>query len=394
MKEIKIESNKKTLFKLIIENIYKRLNTIIILLNLSLAIYLIIQNNKNKIIKKEFYNINYKEKDLVVDKDMIGLKYPEIKYKEIKSNYIDGKIFSSFLDLMKQLETKLIYLEKEINVTKLISFFTNRKLYLKENNVTYNESDIKEYHDMINWLIIHESTQLKGIASDKYLACKYVKIKLGENLCPHRIKVYDRVEDIDFEKIIKMGNVILKVTNGNDDNIFINDKMTSKDIDKIKNDITFHYNRNYPLHVPSLFHLFSKKRIVLEKMFIPITDLYEFKFLLVNRDLKLIIIRWNENEKMKAKIIDKNYNYINNESKMNWIKSRFKEDILNKMKNYAYKLSEDFKNFIRVDLYVFQDKIYLSELTFDSHAGLPVFLNIPFFHKEMKSWKRVDVDLL
>ena len=46
---------------------------------------------------------------------------------------------------------------------------------------------------------------------------------------------------------------------------------------------------------------------------------------------------------------------------------------LSELSEYAYKLSEDFKNFIRVDLYVFHKKIYLSELTFDSVNGFPFF---------------------
>ena len=55
------------------------------------------------------------------------------------------------------------------------------------------------------------------------------------------------------------------------------------------------------------------------------------------------------------------------------IVSTFGKEILDKLKDYTYKLSEDFKNFIRVDLYVFQNKIYLSELTFDSFNGLPFY---------------------
>ena len=55
--------------------------------------------------------------------------------------------------------------------------------------------------------------------------------------------------------------------------------------------------------------------------------------------------------------------------------SMFGMNVLDKLKDYAYRLSEDFKNFIRVDLYLFHKKIYLSELTFDSVHGLPFFNN-------------------
>ena len=99
---------------------------------------------------------------------------------------------------------------------------------------------------MISWLVIHKSTQLKGIASDKYLACKYAEMKLGENLCPHRIDVYDTIEEIDFEKLIKIGNVVLKVSNGCRDNIFIRNN-SPNDIEKIKQELKFHFNRDYSL---------------------------------------------------------------------------------------------------------------------------------------------------
>ena len=321
---------------------------------------------------------------------MIGLKYPDIEFKEIKSNFLEGKIISSFLNLLRQMEIKLIYLENEINVTKIISFFTARNLYLKYKNVTYDDSKIKEYHDIINWLVIHKSNQLKGIASDKYLACKYVKMKLQKNLCPHRIGVYDQVDEINFEKIIKKGNVILKISNGNGDNIFIHKNISSKEIEKIKNSTIFHFNRNYALHVPSIFHLYTKKRIILENMFLPLTDLYEFKIFLFNRKIKLINIINFIDGKKRYNLYDENFNPVKNQSEIDSPKKKFDEKILKKLKEYAFKLSEDFPNFIRVDLYIFHKKIFLSELTFDSHDGLPKFQNLKKFNEEIKKWKRID----
>ena len=53
-------------------------------------------------------------------------------------------------------------------------------------------------------------------------------------------------------------------------------------------------------------------------------------------------------------------------------------------------MSEDFPNFIRVDLYIFHNQIYLSELTFDSNSGLPYFQNAKYFNNSLIDWKRVD----
>ena len=399
---IKINNNGKNMYTLSIgdylisifnDYIIKKSHSILISINLLLTIYLLVQNkklyalNKELFCKKTFYNIN----ESIIDKDMIGLKYPEIEFNKIKKNYINGQVISSFLELLTQLETKIIYLEKEINATKLISFYTSRTLYLDKMKVKYDDSRIIEFHDIINWLIIHKSTQLKGIASDKYLACKYVQMKLGKNLCSQRIGVYNSVEEIDFKKIIEIGNIILKVSNGNDDNIFITKNNTQEDIEKIKNDLIFHFNRDYPFRIPAFFHFYSKKRIVLEKMFIPLTDLYEFKFMVFNHDIKLITLKYfKNNDKFSVAYYDKEFNPIKNSGRPVYGLSKFKKNILNEMKTYAIKLSEDFPNFVRVDLYLFQEKIYLSELTFDSHSGIPALRNIQYFNDGLKTWKRFD----
>ena len=367
-------------------------NSKFLLINLILTSHLLLQNYKIKNFNHEISDILYsKEKDdNFFDRDPIGLNYPEIDFNKIKNKCKKDKIISSYLDLLTQLEIKLIFLEKEINITKLISFFTARKLYLNDNNVTYDDSKIEEYHDIINWLIIHKSNQIKGIASDKYLACKYVEMKIGKDLCPHRIAAYDKVEEIDFKKIITIGNVILKISNGNKDNIFINNRTNLDDIEKIKKKVIFHFNRNYPLHVPSIFHLYSKKRIILEKMFVPTKDLYEFKILLFNRDIKMIMLRSIRNSRIIIYYYNQNFQPITNSNISYSLIGKFKKSLLEEMKHYSKILSEDFPNFIRVDLYIFHDQIYLSELTFDSHDGIPRFQNIKYFTEGVKDWRRVD----
>ena len=132
---------------------------------------------------------------------MIGLHYPEINFDKIKESLQNYNIIASLIDLISQLEIKLIYLEKEINITKLISFYTSRKYFLKDRNTSYYEQNLKELHDIVNWIIIHKSNQLKGIASDKYLSCKYVKLKLGKNLCSQRIAVYNRFEELNYNQL-------------------------------------------------------------------------------------------------------------------------------------------------------------------------------------------------
>ena len=150
------------------------------------------------------------------------------------------------------------------------------------------------------------------------------------------------------------------------------------------------FSRDFGLAVPEFFHLYSKKRIILEKMFYPLTDLYEFKYVIVNREIKIIYLRVTINDKIHFYYYDSNYNYLNGSKRYSFDISIFDKNILKKLKKYAYELSEDFLNFIRVDLYVFHNKIFLSELTFDSQDGRPFMRDSEIIRKAGKNWKRVD----
>ena len=331
-KEREYSFKKEYVLTIIYDFIFKKISSVLSPINFILTIYLLIQNKRfntliNEIKTSQDYN---KIEESIIDKDMIGLKYPEILFDKIKHDFTEGKIVSSFCDFLKQLEIKLIYLEKEINVTKLSSFYTTRTLCLKSINVNYDDQRISKFNDIINWLVIHKSTQLKGIASDKYLACNYTKMKLGKNLCRQRIGVYNNVEEIDFEKLIKMGNVVLKVSNGCFDNIFITDKNTVQDIEKIKNDITFHFNRDYSLLIPEFFHLYSKKRIVLEKTFIPIIDLFEMKFFVINHEIKMVKLNYfKDSNRMVDAFYDADFNSIKDMGNSNFNINYFDKNILN-----------------------------------------------------------------
>lgn len=285
-------------------------------------------------------------------------------------------------------------MEKEIDITKLVSFYTSRKIYNKENNISYDDTNITQLHELINWIIIHESNQLKGIPADKYLACKYVKLKLGKNLCPQRILVYDNISDLKYKELSKYGNIILKFSNSCTKSINIpsniNETYFNKKLQEFKHLLHYHHG----LKDAQYFHLYTKKRIIVEKKFTPITELYEFRFFILNNQIKFIIIDYIIDGKYLFLFYDANYNFIFNKNKENIkpvnITSKFTKEILDTLKSYSIKLSEDFHNFIRVDLYVFQNIIYFSELTFASFFGLPMNKDEKLIKDAMKNFSLIE----
>jgi len=367
-------------------------------------IFLLKEYKKNVKILKEI--INYKnttdhshknfENDYPYNnKEFIGLYYPDIHYQKIKSKLKNYNIIESLILLIDQIEKKMIFLEKEINLTKIISFYTSRKLYLNEKHIAYDEKNITQLHEIINWIIIHKSNQLKGIASDKYLSCKYVELKLGKNLCEQRIAVYNRFEELNYNQLKKYGNIALKISNSCWKTVFISNNTTKEIFEKqLKNFKKLLYYDHGLLDM-QFFHLYAKKRIIIEKQFLPLTDLYEFKFYIINGNIKFIYFEFIlQNNKKEYMIYDDNYNFLFKYKTLTMnpinIISIFNKNILEQLKKYAIKLSEDFPNFIRVDLYVFHDKIYFSELTFASYFGYPMHEKEKFIRDAVMNFSRID----
>ena len=409
MKVITLDENKekRMIFNKIKTKFWSKINSIInihtiIIINIIINGYLLRDNIRHNIIIKdilvfknkiELKNNTFKNEYPGNDKELIGLYYPEINYEKIKEKLKQFNIIGSIIDLINQLENKLIFLEKEINLTKIVSFYNSRTTFLKENNIKYDERNLGELHEIVNWIIIHKSNQLKGIASDKYLACKYVKLKIGTNLCEQRIAVYDRFEQINITEYIKNDSIALKISNSCWKTVFIDYNSSIEVINEKMNIFKKLLESDHGLSEQQFFHLYAKKRIIIERQFIPRTDLYEFKYLIVNKNIKFIYFYYITTQQ-NFFIYDKNYNFlfkekINKDPPLN-LKAIFKNETLKQMEDYAIELSKDFPYFIRVDLYCFHEKIYLSELTYASINGIPLHRNETFVKEAAKGFSFID----
>ena len=97
------------------------------------------------------------------------------------------------------------------------------------------------------------------------MACKYAKLKIGKNICEQRIAVYDEIQQLKYKEISKYGNVVLKISNSCWKNIFINIKDTNDifehKIKKLKKLLEYEHG----LIEAQFFHLYAKKRIIVER---------------------------------------------------------------------------------------------------------------------------------
>ena len=239
--------------------------------------------------------------------------------------------------------------------------------------VKINLDNPKTIQDKINWLKLFDSTPLKTRCADKILVHEYCKEKLGEDICIPIIKTYNKAEDIKWDEL--PDQFVIKCNHGSGMNIIVKDK---KKLDKgaaraklakwLKHDFTF--DNGYEMHYHNI-----KRKILAEKfMSDGHADLVDFKIFCFNGVPKMCLVIGNRNSKTGSyrNYYDMDFNFINlskTRHKNNPKIRDKKPEQFEKMKEYAAKLSEDFK-FVRVDFYEIDGKVYLGELTFTPASGL------------------------
>ena len=227
----------------------------------------------------------------------------------------------------------------------------------------------KTFNEKINWLKFNDDLELKTKCADKIEVRNYVESKGLKNILNDIYYIYDIPQDINFEKL--PNSFVLKTNHSCGTNIIVNDKNNiNKEETLIKLDkwLKTKYG-TYP-YEPQYLNI--EPRILCEKNLCDnygeVPEDYKFycskgkvlMFSIIHRPPKPQlphIYHFNE----KKEFLETNYNNYKELPKI--------PNNIDDMLEVARKLSEDF-NFVRVDLYDFNDKdIIFGELTFTPTGG-------------------------
>ena len=189
---------------------------------------------------------------------------------------------------------------------------------------------------------------------------------MGKDICVPILKIYNNIEDINFNDL--PDKFVLKLNHGYSMNIICKDKLKLNVNDTLKK-LNKWKNFNYGLFTKEFQYLYVKRKIFAEQFLSE--NIIDYKILCFNGEPKIIQTRKFLN--------DKSHRIIHNHYNVNWeltelesgLKGYFRDPniTIKKPKNlqlmlhYAKLLSQEFV-FVRVDLYEFNDKVYLGELTF------------------------------
>lgn len=280
--------------------------------------------------------------------------------KECTGNKIKYNVLGLKITTKRQQPSEMNIVKRAKNLKKRFKSIVGYDLNLA-NPQTFNEK--------INWMKLYYRNSLMTRIVDKYEFKNYIKEQLGDNYTVPLIEAWDRVEDIDFDKL---PNKFVLKCNAQSDSKYIKVVKNKDDLDiealkqemldwlipekTLKTSYCWAYN-NVPL------------KIIAEEYIEQIDgQVYDYKFMCFNGEPRWILA-----------CSDRGKNTIYENHDMNWglitpsPKSATKATIerpkhFNKMVEIAKKLAAPFP-FVRVDFYEIGDTILLGEMTFYPNGG-------------------------
>lgn len=277
------------------------------------------------------------------------------KNKKLYVYKIIHKMIDNFM-LKKLIPTK-IWLKIEFYIS------INKKLDLSKPQ-TFNEK--------IQWLKLYDCKDQYTEFVDKFKVRKYISDTIGDEYLIPLIGVWDKFEDIDFDKL--PNQFVLKPTHTSG-NVFICKDKSEINFIKIKKEINDWLAREYYWIHREWPYKNIKPRIVCEKFMVDEsgTELKDYKFFCFNGVPKAMFVATDRGVDTRFDFYDMDFNHL---PFMQHYKNSTK--LINKPKGFdemvilAKKLSNNLPH-VRVDFYDINGKIYFGELTFYHFSGLEKF---------------------
>lgn len=273
-------------------------------------------------------------------------------------------------------------------ITSLIFFLNNRKIVLIKNDEKFlkmrgNINDMKiniaqprSFSEKLQWLKLHNRKPEYTTMVDKIAVKDYVAKKIGEEYIIPTIGVYEKFDDIDFNKLPKQ--FVMKCNHDSGGLIICKDK-TKLDIKAAKKKINKSLKRNYYYTGREWPYKNVKPKIIIEQYMedTESAELMDYKFYCFNGEPKYCQV-----------IADRSTNETIDFYDMDWVHQPFTglglplkpfakklhdmPKTFELMKKSAKKLAKGIP-FVRIDFYEINGKMYFGEITFYPASGFGKF---------------------
>ena len=255
------------------------------------------------------------------------------------------------------------------------------RLYKKRMHKELNLENPKTFNEKLQWLKLYDRKLEYIKMVDKYEAKKYVENLIGKEYIIPTIGIYDKFEDIDFEKL--PNQFVIKCTHDSGGIVICKDKNTFNK-KEAKKKIQRALKRNYYYSKREWVYKEIKPRIIIEEYMVDESglELKDYKIFCFNGEPKFIQVDFDRFSTHKRNIYTLDWKLLNFsiEYPSDLNRTINKPINLKKMIQFAKELSKNIPH-VRVDFYSINEKIYFGELTFYHGAGYERFKPIEWDKK-------------
>lgn len=271
---------------------------------------------------------------------------------------------------------------KRYILKNFLSPFLPDKTYLKalfrvEMGYKLDLENPKTFSEKLQWLKLYDRKPEYTIMVDKYAAKDYVAKQIGKEYIIPTLGVWDRAEDIEWDKLPK--RFVLKTTHDSGTAIIVKDKDTL-DKRKAKKRLNKSLRRDFYKCYREWPYKNVPRRIIAEefleqKIETKHKDLPDYKIFCFNGKAKYCQVISDRNEEMCIDFFDREWKHQPFHEPRNYPFAPVepqKPKYLEQMFACAEELAKK-EDFVRVDFYEVNDNVYFGEITFFPTAGFGGF---------------------
>ena len=260
---------------------------------------------------------------------------------------------------------------------KFSRLITNDELYIRIEYFLYmgrrlNLNPPTTFNEKLQWLKLHDRNPTYTQMVDKYEVKKNISNILGEEYVIPTLGVWDSFDDVNFEEL--PDQFVLKCTHDSGGIVICKDK-SSFDINKAKKTLNKFLRRQYYYEHREYPYKNIKPRIIAEKYMVDEsgTELKDYKFFCFCGKPKMLFILTDRFIDTRLDFFDDKFEHLPFERGYpNAEKEIRKPENFEQMLDIAAKLSQNI-DFVRIDLYNINGKIYFGEFTFTPGNGMEPF---------------------
>lgn len=234
------------------------------------------------------------------------------------------------------------------------------------------------FNEKMQWLKLNDRKLIYTKLVDKYLVRGFVEMVLGKEFLIPLLGVWDLAEEIDFDKL--PDKFVLKCNHNSGEGMCICKGKSQIDFVSVKAKLNYAMRRNYWWHAREWPYKNVERKIIAEKYMEDEsgTELKDYKLFTFSGKVKYIEVDYNRFTDHHRNFYTTEWEYVPfttcypTNPKYKIPRPRCLEKLVESAEKLA--CAAGVPKFVRVDMYIVNDKLYFGEMTFYHGAGYEKFM--------------------